>query len=132
MAKVNIVGEAVVITSSMKLEDLVKVKKYRPDALVLKGGEDGKEPVFRIGVNENGTGCINQYGAEFSSASHDAEKLATITIIADKDVENIRETVADVLGAGIINLNKLEAKLPEVLREIDAERATVLSSISML
>ena len=54
MAKVVIAGDAVVITSSMKLEDLLTIAKYRPDALVLKGGEDNKEVIFRVAANKKG------------------------------------------------------------------------------
>ena len=80
-AKVTIVGNAVVITSSMKREDLCTIKKYRPDALVLKGGEDGREPIFGISV---GTCCgsINSVGATFGGETHDEAKLATITLTA--------------------------------------------------
>ena len=44
MAKIVIAGDAVVVTSAMKLEDIKTIEKYRPKELVLKGGEDGKEP----------------------------------------------------------------------------------------
>ena len=41
MAKIVIAGDAVVVTSAMKLEDIKTIEKYRPKELVLKGGEDG-------------------------------------------------------------------------------------------
>lgn len=59
MAKIVIAGDAVVVTSAIKLEDLRNIKKYRPAALILKGGEDGKEPIFAVDVT-NGNGDINQ------------------------------------------------------------------------
>ena len=111
MAKIVIAGEAVVVTSAIKLEDLRKVAKYRPDALVLKGGEDGKEPIFRIGVC-SGTGKINKYGAEFGAETHDDAKLATITLVTDALEGDIREAVAEAIGASILNLNKLEETIP--------------------
>ena len=43
-------GQAIVVVSDVKLEDIKKIEKYRPDALVLKGGEDNKEEIFRIGT----------------------------------------------------------------------------------
>ena len=46
MAKITIAGDAAVVTSAMKLEDIKTIEKYRPKELVLKGGEDGKEPIF--------------------------------------------------------------------------------------
>lgn len=130
MAKIVIAGEAVVVTSAIKLEDLRKVAKYRPDALVLKGGEDGKEPIFRIGVC-SGTGKINKYGAEFGAETHDDAKLATITLVTGALEGDIREAVAEAIGASILNLNKLEETIPTVLAEIDAEKAAILGNITI-
>ena len=137
MAKVVIAGEAVVVTSAVKLSDLRKIAKYRPDALVLKGGEDGKEPIFRVGVC-NGTGKINKYGAEFGSETHDdfrsegyTRGLATITLVNGGLEGDIREAVAESLGCSILNLNKLEETFPAVLAEIDAEKDAILENITV-
>lgn len=130
MAKIVIAGEAVVITSAIKLSDLRKVEKYRPNALVLKGGEDGKEPIFRIGTC-NGAGKINKYGAEFGAETHDDAKLATITLVLDRVDGDVREFVAEAVGASILNLNKLEETIPAVLAEIDAEKGAILSNITV-
>lgn len=130
MAKIVIAGEAVVVTSAIKLEDLRKVAKYRPDALVLKGGEDGKEPIFRVGVC-SGTGKINKYSAEFGAETHDDAKLATITLVTGALEGDIREAVAEAIGASILNLNKLEETIPAVLAEIDAEKAAILGNITV-
>ena len=59
MAKIVIAGDAIVVTSAMKLEDIKTIEKYRPNALTLMGSEDGKEPIFAIGTTE-GCGNINQ------------------------------------------------------------------------
>ena len=44
---------------------------------------------------------------------------------------DIKEWVADRIGTAIINLNKLEEKLPAVLEEIAAEKAEVMSNITV-
>ena len=55
MAKIMVAGDAVVVTSDMKLEDIKLVKKYRPEALTLFEGEgEEKEPVFKIGIGDGG------------------------------------------------------------------------------
>ena len=127
MAKIVIAGDAVVVTSAMKLEDIKTIEKYRPKELVLKGGEDGKEPIFGVGTT-HGAGNINAVGASFGSETRDDDKLACITLFLDGVV---KDWVADRLGAAIINLNKLEEKLPTVLEEIAAEKATVMSNITV-
>lgn len=130
MAKVTITGRAVVITSAMKLEDIKTIEKYRPKELVLKGGEDGKEPIFGIGTT-NGAGNINAVGASFDAETHNDDKLACITLFLDGVTGDVKEWVADRLGAAIINLNKLEEKLPAVLEEIADEKAAVMSNITV-
>lgn len=131
MAKITIAGEAVVITSAMKLEDIKTIKKYRPDALILKGGEDGKEPIFRLGITD-GRGSITKYGAEFGSETHDDEKKAVMTLIlSGSNDSDIKEVVADTIGAYVLNLNKLEETLPNVLTEIADEKARILENITI-
>ncbi len=132
MAKITIAGDAVVVTSAIKLEDLKTIKKYRPEALTLKGGEDNKEEIFKVSVTD-GDGSINNFGATFGSATRDDAKLATFTMVINGLGEgaDIKDVVADKIGSSIINLNKLEASLPAVIDEIAAEKASVLERITV-
>ena len=59
MTKITIHGDALVLTSGLKLETLRKTKKYRPDALVLRDKE--KNPVFSIDVGTK-TASANKNG----------------------------------------------------------------------
>lgn len=128
MAKVTIAGDAVVITSALKLEDIRLVKKYRPEALILKDEDD--EPIFGIGIT-NGPGCINNVGVSFGRETRNDEKLAVVTMAIAEEVDDIEEYVVDAIGRAIINLNKLEAKLPEVIEAIAAEKAEILDSVTV-
>ena len=130
MPKVTIAGDAVVVSSSMKLEDLKTIAKYRPKALTLMGGDNGKEPVFAIGIT-SGPGSINNFGVSFGRESHDEQKLATVTMVLKGATGDVAEHVADVLGAALISLGKLEAQLPAVLAEIADEKAAVMSNITV-
>lgn len=133
MAKITIPngGDCFVVTSDVKLEDLKKIRKYRPDALVLKGGEDGKEPVFVIGTT-GGKGSINANGAEFNSATYDDDKFACLTLPLPAYDGDVTKAVQEYVGAAILNLNKLEKQLPAVLEEIDAETAEILDNIAVV
>lgn len=128
--KVIIAGQAIVINSDMKFEDLKKIAKYRPDALTLYEGEGAeKEPVFKIGIG--GEPAINKYGVSFAGATRDEEKKATMTITTNYNGDDIKGFVADELGAAIISLGKLEEKLPAVLTEIDAQVAAIQANITV-
>ena len=131
MAKIIVAGEAVGITSSMKLTDLETIKKYNPKALVLMGGEDGKEPVFCIGVNRGKTGSINQFSVDFGAETRDDKKLATMTLMTSGVTGDVKEFVADKYGAALMLLNKLEATLPAALEAIAADKKAILENITV-
>lgn len=134
MAKINVMGNAVVFQSAMKLEDLEQVKKYRPEALCVKGGEDGKEILFVCTTAPGTMGDVDDKCVIFGQASHDEEKLATITkVVANMpdSQEEIKSLLADKLGAALNYMNKLEASLPAVLEEVKKEREAVLEAIEV-
>lgn len=131
MAKVTIAGNAVVITSSMKLADLATIKKYRPKALRLMGGENGKEELFVVDVGTSGNGGLNNVGAAFCAATHDDAKKACITINLDGVQGDVKEYVADKYGEALIHLNALEETLPAVLTAITAQKADIMANIAV-
>jgi len=125
MAKIIIAGQAVVVKSEVSLDELKEIKKYRPDALTLYKGEGSeKEPDFMIGFSA-GAGTVGKYGVEFGSASHDDDKLATVTMVIPEEVEDVKKYVSDAIGAAVLKLNRLEASLPEVVSEIEKEREEI-------
>lgn len=133
MAKISIVGNAAVFTSEMTLEGLSTIQKYRPGALKLMGGENNKETLFTIMVgNEAGSGSVNEVGAYFTDATHDEAKKACITMCLNGVKGDIKEYIADKWGKALTHLNALEAKLPDVLTEVKAEKAAVLAAISVV
>lgn len=129
MAKVVAIGKALVVTSTVKLDEIETVKKYRPDSLVLYEGEgEEKEPVFAIGTAK--TGNIGKYGANFDGKNQAgfAQLTMFMNIPEDKD---IKEVVADEIGGALLNLGKLEEKLPTVIEEIATEKAAIQSNIEV-
>ena len=69
----------VFVTSAYDIETLKKVKKFRPEALVLYKGEGKeKEPVCAIGVS--GSASANEMGVTFAKNSVTTPKVATMSI----------------------------------------------------
>ena len=134
MAKIVVVGQAVVITSAVKFEDIKLIKKYRPEALILYKGEgQEKEPVFKIGVAPVGCGSISKYGVEFESATRDEAKLATLTGVLTQEFEGeeLKAFISDEYGPAILLLNELEAQLPAVVEEIAAMKDRIDRNIEI-
>lgn len=130
MAKVQVVGNAVVITSGIKMKDIESLAKYNPDALILKGGEDGKEPVFAVAAGN--AGGINCVGVTFNGETRDEQKLATLTMTINYTGDNVKEFIADKLGGALIKLNELEAQLPAAIEALNAQHAEVLANIDVI
>lgn len=133
MAKVKVVGDAVVVISNMKLEDLKTIKKYRPEALTLMGGEEKKTPIFKIGLGSS-ISPISDMGITFAGETHDEEALATLTGIVVSDAETIddyKNEIAEHYGKAVMRLTELEATLPAVLKEIEAEKEKALECIEI-
>lgn len=130
MAKISIVGDAAVVTSTLSVEDIKTLKKYRPEALTLMGGEDGKEPVFAVELAD-GCGSISKYGITFSGATRDGEKKATLTLILKNVTGDVREYVADMYGSALAHLNEMESILPGVLADVNERKQNILESITV-
>ena len=132
MAKITIAGDSYVITSAKTLEAIKALEKYRPKALQLfETADDGtKECVFRVG-STGGNGTINEYGASFGSATHDEQKLATITMTLPRDCGDVKKWVADKIGAAKTMLDKVESQIDTALAEVKAEQDKVMESITV-
>lgn len=130
MSKTTIAGEAVVITSTMKLEDLKTIAKYNKAALTIKEKDEqgNLQPVFTIGVGP--VGSIGDFGATFNRAN--PEGFATITMQHNFPAENIKEKMADQIGGALVYLKRLEESLPAVLEKVKADRKAIEDGISII
>lgn len=132
MAKITIAGDAVVITSSMTLDQIKTLEKYKPKALWLyETNDDGdKELTYAVGTTR-GAGSISEAGASFGSQTHDDDGLATITMILPTGIEDVKEYVADRVGYFVMKLNAIEAAVPAALEAVEAEKAAVMENITI-
>lgn len=133
MAKITIAGDSIVITSGATLDAIKALEKYAPKALSLFDvDEDGKkEEVFRVASTKS-AGSINRYGASFGSTTHDAEKLATITLTMPQGVTDAVEYAYENYGRAVMFLNKVEAQFAEAFAEVAAEKAAIMENIAVV
>lgn len=124
--KVTIAGKAMVFTSGIKLEDLQKIAKYKPEALSMALNEE-KTKFFSAAVKK--TGVVSNAGIFFDSA--DADGYACATLVAECDPPT-KEFVNENFGTAIFRMNQLEAQLPAVIEEIAAQDAAVDACIQQL
>lgn len=125
-AKVTVIGEAAVVTSGLKLEDIKLAKKYRPEALKLV---EDKQVVFAVDVTSRSAGSINKNGATFSETT-DSEGFATITMTIDRDGD-VEKKLTDEIGMGLLKLNQVEEAFGDQLDSIHADQAKIKELISI-
>lgn len=128
-ATATVIGNAFVVTSELKLEDLEAIKKYRPAALTAyEKDEDGhKEPVFKIGLTKTSAGEISKMGAIFGEAT-DADGHARLTMSFEGNPE--QDEMIDRVGPAIVRLNKMEEDLAAVLEAIAADKEAAKNAIT--
>ena len=127
MSKVAIVGNAAVITSEVSFKELQMIEKYRPEALCLK--DDKGQDYFCIGTTSlpGDNGSINKYGASFAKSGEDK---ATVTIIKDDGIPNLKNWIVEELGGSLQNLGEVEASLADIAKEITEAREALMNSIT--
>ena len=128
MAQVKIAGKAMVITSGAKLEEIKNAEKYRPNALRLFGGEEGKELLFVVGTAKSASG-IDRQGVVFCDTNADGYAQLTLTLPADV---NPQDYVPEVYGPALTKLCAVEEQLPAALAEIRADKERVQGMIEVI
>lgn len=118
--RIKIAGNAIVLTSKLKLDTIKKLEKYIPNALVLVSTEDNEErEIFRVATGK--TGSISKYGVSFATADKDG--FATITTNIPEDVTDKKVYVKDNFATILLMLKDIEAVAETTLAEFEADYA---------
>lgn len=126
MAKINVTGRTATIVSAYALEDLIKLEKYRPEALVLKD-EDGNV-TFKVGTSC--CGSISDYGVGFADETFGNGK-ACLTVPGGDAYTTAEEFVLKEIGIAINKLNKVESQIAGALDEVEAEIDAIKGAIEI-
>lgn len=128
-AEVKIAGSAAIVISSLTPDDIKRIKKFHPEAMVMV--DENGDPVFAIDIDEETPGSINSNGACFSKTT-DANGKATITVLLDPEIENPKETVYEQIGGALHNLKEMEEHIAEVLPDLEAEENEIKAMITCI
>lgn len=130
MSKTKICGNAVVITSALKAEEIRKVKKFTKSGLKLRD-EKGNE-IFAIDFSAGYGGSISEHGVVYSEVN--AEGYAQLSLLLDEHTpaENRAETILDNYAIALGNLNTLENYIRETATELESTIAGISESIEVV
>lgn len=125
--KITVNGNALVLTSETKMEDIELLKKVNPDALKLKD-KDGNE-IFAIGAGTNGG--ISKNGVVFDGATRDDDAFATVTVTVPANVGNVADWVAEKVMPVWASLEKVAEQVKAATETYAADKAALLGATTI-
>lgn len=128
MAQIIIAGNSCTVESAFTTEQLKKLKKYNPSALILNDAD--KKPIFMVDLGNMGS--ISSAGIVFDGTTHDGKSLACFTKLMPNDICDANSWVMDNIGTAILKLNKLEANIEAALAVVDADVAAIKETIAVV
>jgi len=127
MANIKIAGGAAVLVSTLKLEAIRLLERYRPNALVLREDDD---VVFR--VQSGNTGSVSQHGVCFATTTRNEAALAELTLSIPADVTDAKEFAMDKIGPALLQLNHVEAQAAAELAALNEDLTQVRDTITVV
>lgn len=120
MANMKKVGQAIVVTSVLKVEDIKRVARFAPKSLKLVDSD--KKEYFVIAA---GSESIGQYGVSFKEQN--AEGFAQLTLMGKSEVT--KKELAETYGHILNNLAKVEEQALDALAGVNETLEAVEDSI---
>lgn len=124
----TIVGQSLVITSSLKKETIERAGKFAPKSLqLIKGEGDNKEILCTLGVAK--TAGVSARGINFDTADKNGLAQATIMLPGVKAAE--RETwVKENYGMAFVNAAAIEAQVIGELAAFDKTMSEIKMEVA--
>lgn len=128
--KATIIGNALVITSSIKKETIEQLDKYNPAALMLCEGEgENKELLFKVSTHKTHS-AVSNFGITFNGTNAEGEAQATL-LLDNTPFEKRAAYVKDTFGMGLYRLAQLEARVEAAATDIANQLAIVEDAIEV-
>lgn len=131
MAKIKVLANAYVVTSTLKANDIANLKKFHPDQLTIR--TDKGDDIFSIGIGQPGTGSIKTFGIVFDGK--DSNGYAQVTALFPEGVEAAdrkKFLMNNKIGAALLMLNKYESAFASNLTALDVEMTSIDNNIEVV
>jgi hypothetical protein len=119
-ANIKAIDQAVIITSSLTNEELIKAQKYFPECLTVtkKDENDKVVPVFRVVIRKTDNGVVSPCGIEFPQGEKSENAAVTVDIPKMSKAKRL-EFVKDNFGKVLSYLHAVEDAYAKANKEFD-------------
>ena len=125
---IRVLQDTMFITSVVKYEDLVKLERLNPEALLLVDANN--DVVFRIKASEENS--MSKYGICFNGKNSDGYAVATFDLPANLSADEKIEFIAESAGLALERLEKLESQVLVAVDETDVRLTKIKNNIKVL
>jgi hypothetical protein len=131
MAQIKIFGDSFVVTSRLKVEDIQKLKTFKPESLKLID-EETKDELYAVNYKAGSEGSFSKYGASFNSQNEAGNATLTVAIPAGKNNAEKVDYVKNTYGQSLLKLKELEDQLEAAAVILGDEMNAVEASIEVI
>ena len=123
---VTITGDSFTVISNLDVEQIKKVEKYQPSALVLRDKDNND--LFALDYNNKSMGCIGTYGVIYSTC---VGKKAAFTNLLPSELSDTakKERVTDLIASALQNLDLVEKQIAVACGTVDKLIAEIATKI---
>ena len=127
MANIKVIGDAMIVTSAIKMEDIKLLQRLDADGLIARDKDD--EPVYAVFTGASG--FMEDTGIRFTGADRDG--FATVTILLPSTTQDKREEyIKENYAMAITALQTMEELLAEYLISFKAKYIEAMQAVEFL
>lgn len=129
MAKLNVMGDTIQITSDVTREEMERVERYAPE--VLKLFDDEGNEIFGVGI---GNASFSKYGVCFCSETTEGKLFMTTNnpVLDHSDADKERKAIVRHFAPVLSKLQAVEANVSSAMEALDEVEAEVEEAITFV
>ena len=133
MLKTTIVMNEVIISSGYTPEEIMKIKRFSPETLVVKDDDGNEVFTYSYDVDAHSERPISKFGVTFSTVTNDG-KAAGVMQLPEflETIEEKKQWIAENLGAGLQYASQMEVGFDTKLEEINASINAIVEDIEVI
>lgn len=127
MANIKVIGDAMIVTSAIKMEDIKLLQRLDADGLIARDKDD--EPVYAVFTGD--LGFMEDTGIRFTGA--DSNGFATVTILLPPASQTEREEfIKEKYAMAITALQTMEELLAEYLIDFKTKYNEAMQAVEFI
>lgn len=128
--KTTIMMNQLIVSSELSMEELKKIKRFRPEELELVDPET-KAVLYTIDGGTPNYGAIGKHGIYFDSVTNDGKAAVKIDLPEFETIEEKKQYAAEKYGVYLVDLEILEERLIPVVSAIDEGIESIVNDITV-